>query len=102
MRRLARHRPGGWGHAGGRDGGKDAPDIDFNRILARLIRYFHQPKEYWLEKSTFQDWTDIYGRELNEAPPTEAFAAGYFKYEPSGTSSEAKEVTSEMPSLADL
>lgn len=102
MRRLAAYRTGGWGRPGGRAGGVDAPDIDFNRILARLVRYYHQPIEYWLTQSTLQDWADIYGRELIDAPPPEAFLAGYFKYEPGGAGTEAQDVTAEMPTLADL
>ena len=81
---------GGTGRAGGSSGGVEPPEIDFNRILARLVRYFGQSPHYWLDHGTLQDWRNIYSRELIENPPTDYFIAGYFKYEApadAGTSS---------------
>lgn len=58
------------------------------------MRYFHQPKDYWLEHSTYQDWRDIYQRELIEQPPADAFIASYFGYEAPvfGVGAEAEEI----------
>jgi hypothetical protein len=67
------------GCAGGRVGGGEPPDIDFNRILARLIRYFGQTKEYWLRHGTLHDWRDLYSPELEETPPADRLVAMYFE-----------------------
>lgn len=92
---------GGRSRAGGSGGGREPPDLDFNRILARLIRYFHQPKEYWLDHATLHDWFAIYSRELVEAPPAEAFLASYFEYQaPADADGPVEEV--ELPELGDL
>lgn len=78
------------------DGGAEAPDIDFGRILARLIRYFHQPKEYWLEKGTLQDWIAIYSRELVETPPIDDLVAAYLGYEKPSTVEAVAEIPEAM------
>jgi hypothetical protein len=110
VRRLLRAAPpdgrlepgGGGGRPGGREGDGPVPDIDFNRIIAKLVRHFHQPAEYWLTQSTLQDWFEIYDRELREAPPPEAFLASYFSYEPphDGPPVPVEEVA--VPSLSEL
>jgi hypothetical protein len=46
------------------------------------VRYFHQPKQYWLDNCTLHDWREIYQRELTEMPPAEHFLAAYFDYDP--------------------
>ena len=84
------------------EGEQAAPDIDFNRILAKLVRHFHLTPDYCLDHVTFHDWKDVYGRELLEAPPPEAFLAGYFKYEPPGDPDAAPAEEVAVPQLADL
>ena len=102
MWRLARDRwRGGWGRRGGGPRG-DAPDIDFDRIIAQLVRHFHQPEEYWLTERTLQDWTDRYGRDLRDRPPAEFFAAAYFGYEAPGDGPEHEAREAALPALADL
>lgn len=92
---------GGRRERGGSLGGGEPPEPDFNRILARLVRYFGQSPDYWLDTCTLRDWTDIWSRELVEAPPVDDLAAWYLKYEPpvhQGTGSQqAAEVDLGLP-----
>lgn len=96
-RRRGRRRD----RAGGRLGRAEAPDIDFGRILARLIRYFHQPKEYWLANCTLHDWREIYSRELLETPPADALVAAYLDYKPPPTDANDVVRGDEGPELWD-
>ena len=68
---------------GGSQGGREAPpEINFGRIIGKLVRYFRQSPDYWLDHATLQDWRDIYSRELMESPPLEELAAAYLGYKP--------------------
>jgi len=77
---------GGWGRArsGGNSGGVAPPEIDFDRIEARLLRYFGQTPDYWLDHGTLQDWRKKYGRELIETPPVYEMVAAYLGYKGPG------------------
>lgn len=55
------------------------------------MRYFGQSPDYWLDTCTLRDWTDIWARELEEAPPVDDWAASYFKHKPETTSPAADE-----------
>ena len=89
---------GGSGTIGGNSGDGRAPDIDFNRILGKLIRFFGQTKEYWLDHGTLHDWADIYGRELLRCPPADEFVADYFGYDrPGDEVEETEEYGQELP-----
>jgi hypothetical protein len=90
----------GEGELRGRGSG-DVPDIDFNRILAKLVRYFHQPKEYWLDQEHAPRLARNLCRELREAPPAEAFLAGYFGYEPPGDGADESAEEVAVPGLED-
>jgi len=66
-----------------------------------LVRHFHQPKEYWLDHCTLQEWQGTYHRELIERPPAEDFLASYFGYEaPSAGTPSAEAAT--LPELPDF
>lgn len=45
---------------------------------------------------------DIYGRELRELPPADAFVAGYFGYEPPGENDGAPVEEFKLPQLSEL
>jgi hypothetical protein len=64
----------------GSRGGGCPPLIDFNGQLARLVRYFGQSPDYWLDTCTLHDWNTIWCRELINTPPVDQIAAAYVGY----------------------
>lgn len=74
-------------------------------MLGRLVRYFGQSPDYWLDTCTLHDWRTIWNRELVDAPPVDEFVRAYFKYEPpadlSPATSEAEEWICPLPEMTE-
>jgi len=60
-------------------------------MLARLVRYFHQSPDYWLDHCTLHDWQTIWCPNLIKTPPIDYWGAVYFKYEPPADATTAPE-----------